>query len=435
MIASNDNTTRTHLVIINSAKGSIESDIEEFISLALSAGAAINDITYVDSRQFYRRSLIGAGKIQEITKQVATKCSDLVVFNHSLTPSQERNLEQAISCRVIDRTRLILDIFAQRAVTKTGKLQVELAQLNHLSTRLIRGWMHLERQKGGIGLRGPGETQLETDRRLIQKRIKSIKKRLKSIETQRQTTRKSRNKIMKSVALVGYTNVGKSTLFNKLTGANILVQDKLFATLDPSFKLIKLPNKRRAILSDTVGFIKDLPYELIDAFLSTLEEVVSADLLIHVLDATDKHVHNHRKSVNEVLGKIGADQIPTIYVYNKTDLLKQNISIIDDRTHLEISAIEGTGIDHLLAIISKHIKPEPVRAVLQIGLKQSRERALIFSHSNVIEECFTDENNLELEVEIDELNLNKLKKNTNISVVKGKLAKEPAKPSKNRSYK
>ena len=435
MIASNDKTTRTHLVIINSARGSIESDIEEFISLALSAGAAINDITYVDSRQFYRRSLIGAGKIQEITKQVATKCSDLVVFNHFLTPSQERNLEQAISCRVIDRTRLILDIFAQRAVTKTGKLQVELAQLNHLSTRLIRGWMHLERQKGGIGLRGPGETQLETDRRLIQKRIKSIKKRLKSIETQRQTTRKSRNKIMKNVALVGYTNVGKSTLFNKLTGANILVQDKLFATLDPSFKLIKLPNKRRAILSDTVGFIKDLPYELIDAFLSTLEEVVSADLLIHVLDATDRHVHNHRKSVNEVLSKIGADQIPTIYVYNKTDLLKQNISIIDDRTHLEISAIEGTGIDHLLAIISKHIKPEPVRAVLQIGLKQSRERALIFSHSNVIEECFTDENNLELEVEIDKLNLNKLKKNTNIRVVKGKLAKEPAKPSKNRSYK
>jgi len=435
MIASNDNTTRTHLVIINSAKGSIESDIEEFFSLVLSAGAAINDITYVDSRRFYRRSLIGAGKIQEITKKVATKCSDLVVFNHSLTPSQERNLEQAISCRVIDRTRLILDIFAQRAVTKTGKLQVELAQLNHLSTRLIRGWMHLERQKGGIGLRGPGETQLETDRRLIQQRIKSIKKRLKSIETQRQTTRKSRNKIMKNVALVGYTNVGKSTLFNKLTGANILVQDKLFATLDPSFKLIKLPHKRRAILSDTVGFIKDLPYELIDAFLSTLEEVVSADLLIHVLDATDRHVHNHRKSVNEVLSEIGADQIPTIYVYNKTDLLKQNIGIIDDKTHLEISAKEGTGIDPLLAIISKHIKPEPVRVVLQIGLEQSRERALIFSHSNVIEECFTNENNLELEVEIDKLNLNKLKKNINIKVVKGTLAEVSAKPSKNRSYK
>ena len=175
-------TTRTHLVIINSARGSIESDIEEFFSLILSAGAAINDITYVDSQRFYRRSLIGSGKIQEIKEQVVTKCSDLVVFNHPLTPSQERNLEQAISCRVIDRTRLILDIFAQRAVTKTGKLQVELAQLNHLSTRLVRGWMHLERQKGGIGLRGPGETQLETDRRLIQQRIKSIKKRLMKIK-------------------------------------------------------------------------------------------------------------------------------------------------------------------------------------------------------------------------------------------------------------
>ena len=435
MIASNDKITRAHLVIINSAKGSIESDVEEFISLVLSAGAAINGITYVDSQRFYRRSLIGSGKIQEIKEQVVTKCSDLVVFNHPLTPSQERNLEQAISCRVIDRTRLILDIFAQRAVTKTGKLQVELAQLNHLSTRLVRGWMHLERQKGGIGLRGPGETQLETDRRLIQQRIKSIKKRLTSIETQRQTTRKSRNKIMKSVALVGYTNVGKSTLFNKLTGANILVQDKLFATLDPSFKLIKLPKKRKAILSDTVGFIKDLPYELIDAFLSTLEEVVNADLLIHVLDATNRHVHQHRKSVHDILSTIGADQIPTIYVYNKTDLLKQNLGIIDNTTHLEISAKAGTGIDNLLAIISKYIQPKPFRAVLRIRLEQSRERSLIFSHSNVIEECFTDENNLELEVEIDELNLNKLKKNTNIKVVKGKLAEQSTSSSKNRSYK
>ena len=435
MIASNDKITRAHLVTINSAKGSIESDVEEFISLILSAGAAINGITYVDSQRFYRRSLIGSGKIQEIKEQVVTKCSDLVVFNHPLTPSQERNLEQAISCRVIDRTRLILDIFAQRAVTKTGKLQVELAQLNHLSTRLVRGWMHLERQKGGIGLRGPGETQLETDRRLIQQRIKSIKKRLTSIETQRQTTRKSRNKIMKSVALVGYTNVGKSTLFNKLTGANILVQDKLFATLDPSFKLIKLPKKRKAILSDTVGFIKDLPYELIDAFLSTLEEVVNADLLIHVLDATNRHVHQHRKSVHDILSTIGADQIPTIYVYNKTDLLKQNLGIIDNTTHLEISAKAGTGIDNLLAIISKYIKPKPFRAVLRIRLEQSRERSLIFSHSNVIEECFTDENNLELEVEIDELNLNKLKKNTNIKVVKGKLAEQSTSSSKNRSYK
>ena len=435
MIASNDKITRAHLVIINSAKGSIESDVEEFISLILSAGAAINGITYVDSQRFYRRSLIGSGKIQEIKEQVVTKCSDLVVFNHPLTPSQERNLEQAISCRVIDRTRLILDIFAQRAVTKTGKLQVELAQLNHLSTRLVRGWMHLERQKGGIGLRGPGETQLETDRRLIQQRIKSIKKRLTSIETQRQTTRKSRNKIMKSVALVGYTNVGKSTLFNKLTGANILVQDKLFATLDPSFKLIKLPKKRKAILSDTVGFIKDLPYELIDAFLSTLEEVVNADLLIHVLDATNRHVHQHRNSVHDILSTIGADQIPTIYVYNKTDLLKQNLGIIDNTTHLEISAKTGTGIDNLLAIISKYIKPKPFRAVLRIRLEQSRERSLIFSHSNVIEECFTDENNLELEVEIDELNLNKLKKNTNIKVVKGKLAEQSTSSSKNRSYK
>jgi len=435
MIVSNEKITKAHLAIINSRRGLIEYDVEEFISLILSAGATINEITYVDTQRFYRRSLIGSGKIQEIKDQVANKCSNLVVFNYPLNPSQERNLEQAIGCRVIDRTRLILDIFAQRAVTKTGKLQVELAQLNHLSTRLIRGWKHLERQKGGIGLRGPGEKQLETDRRLIQQRIKSIKKRLTNIETQRQTTRKSRNKIMKSVALVGYTNVGKSTLFNKLTGANILVEDQLFATLDPSFKLIQLSKKRKAILSDTVGFIKDLPYELIDAFLSTLEEVIDADLLIHVLDATNKHVHQQRKSVNDILSTIGANHIPTIYAYNKTDLLKQKLGIIDNNIHLKISAKEGTGINNLLAVISEYIKPKPFRAFLRIGLEQSRERSLIFSHSNVIEECFTGENNLELEVEINELNLNKLKKNTNIKVVNGKLAEQASSPSKKRSYK
>ena len=408
---------------------------DEFKELVVSSGAEIAREDFSKQSKPTAGLFITKGKAERIKDFVNETESELVIFNHELTPSQERNLENIFKARVLDRTGLILDIFAERASSHIGKLQVELAQLSHLSTRLVRGWSHLERQKGGIGLRGPGETQLETDRRLIQQRIKSIKKRLTSIETQRQTTRKSRNKIMKSVALVGYTNVGKSTLFNKLTGANILVQDKLFATLDPSFKLIKLPKKRKAILSDTVGFIKDLPYELIDAFLSTLEEVVNADLLIHVLDATNRQVHQHRKSVHDILSTIGADQIQTIYVYNKTDLLKQNLGIIDNTTHLEISAKAGTGIDHLLAIISKYIKPKPFRAVLRIRLEQSRERSLIFSHSNVIEECFTDENNLELEVEIDEPNLNKLKKNTNIKVVKGKLVEQSTSSSKNRSYK
>jgi len=414
---------KVHLVIVNSAKGSIESDNEEFISLVLSAGAVINEITYIYARRFFRRSLIGKGKIREIAQQIIVKDSNLVIFNNSLTASQERNLELDLNCRVIDRTRLILDIFAQRAVTNAGKLQVELAQLNHLSTRLIRGWTHLERQKGGIGLRGPGETQLETDRRLIQDRIKSIQKKLIHLETQRKTTRKSRRSIMRSVSLVGYTNVGKSTLFNTLTGAKTLVQDNLFATLDPVFKLIKLPRKRRAILSDTVGFIKDLPHELIDAFLSTLEEVVDADLLIHVLDVTDRHIHSHRRSVKQVLKQIGADHIPVIYVYNKIDLLKQKVNIIDNEVRCEVSAVSGEGVDNLLDIISKQVKPEPVTTVLQIQLHQSRERALIYSHSNVLDECFTDKNTLELKVEIDKRKLEQLKKNINIQLIEGKLAK------------
>jgi GTP-binding protein HflX len=415
---------KVHLVIVNSAKGSIESDNEEFISLVLSAGAVINEITYIYARRFFRRSLIGKGKIREIAQQIIVKDSNLVIFNNSLTASQERNLELDLNCRVIDRTRLILDIFAQRAVTNAGKLQVELAQLNHLSTRLIRGWTHLERQKGGIGLRGPGETQLETDRRLIQDRIKSIQKKLIHLETQRKTTRKSRRSMMRSVSLVGYTNVGKSTLFNTLTGAKTLVQDNLFATLDPVFKLIKLPRKRRAILSDTVGFIKDLPHELIDAFLSTLEEVVDADLLIHVLDVTDRHIHSHRRSVKQVLKQIGADHIPVIYVYNKIDLLKQKVNIIDNEVRCEVSAVSGEGVDNLLDIISKQVKPEPVTTVLQIQLHQSRERALIYSHSNVLDECFTDKNTLELKVEIDKRKLEQLKKNINIQLIEGKLAKE-----------
>ena len=414
---------KVHLVIVNSAKGSIESDNEEFISLVLSAGAVINEITYIYARRFFRRSLIGKGKIREITQQIIVKDSDLVIFNNSLTASQERNLELDFDCRVIDRTRLILDIFAQRAVTNAGKLQVELAQLNHLSTRLIRGWTHLERQKGGIGLRGPGETQLETDRRLIQYRIKSIQKKLIHLETQRKTTRKSRRSMMRSVSLVGYTNVGKSTLFNTLTGAETLVQDNLFATLDPVFKLIKLPKKRRVILGDTVGFIKDLPHELIDAFLSTLEEVVDADLLIHVLDVTDRYVHSHRRSVKQVLKLIGADHIPVIYVYNKIDLLKQKVNIIDNEVRCEVSAVSGEGIDDLLDIISKHIKPEPIITVVQIQLHQSRERALIYSHSNVLDECFADKNTLELTVEIDKRKLEQLKKSINIQLIEGKLAK------------
>ena len=431
MIELKEKSTNAHLVIIRSSKGSVEYDNEEFISLTLSTGAAVKGITYVDARKFIRSSLIGKGKMKEIKDEVDLNCSDLIVFNYSLSASQERNLEQYFKIRVIDRTRLILDIFAQRARTNTGKLQVELAQLTHLSTRLIRGWTHLERQKGGIGLRGPGETQLETDRRLIQNRIKSIKTKLEKIRTQRQTTRKSRNKVMKNVALVGYTNAGKTTLFNTLCGANAVVEDKLFATLDPLFRPIDLPKNRKAILSDTVGFIKELPSELIEAFLSTLEEVSNADVLIHVLDVSDRFMFENKKSVNEVLSTIGADKIPVINVYNKIDLMKEKINLINDVNNIQISAQDGVGIENLLHSISKKIKPEPITALIRININQSKERALIYSQSSVIVENMIDNNLLEMTVEIDIKSLKKMKKYINIDVVESKLHVSEQKLKKN----
>jgi GTP-binding protein HflX len=273
---------KSYLVIINSPKGSIKNDNEEFISLTLSAGTVISGITYVNIKKFNRNTLIGKGKLQSIKEDLEAVDIDLIIFNKDLIASQERNLEKILKYPVIDRSRLILDIFARRAQTNSGKLQVELAQLKHLSTRLIRGWTHLERQKGGIGLRGPGEKQLETDRRLLQERIRSIELKLKKIHTQRKTNRKSRNKVMKNVALVGYTNAGKSTLFNSLSNSKTFVADKMFATLDPIFRPISISKNRRVVISDTVGFIRELPSELIEAFLSTLEEVTKMLLLIQM---------------------------------------------------------------------------------------------------------------------------------------------------------
>ena len=300
---------KTYLVVVNSPRGSIEGDNEEFISLTLSTGSSISGITYVNSKVFNRNTLIGKGKIESIKKDLERIEADLIIFNRGLSASQERNLEKILKIPVIDRSRLILNIFAKRAKTNSGKLQVELAQLKHLSTRLVRGWTHLERQKGGIGLRGPGEKQLETDRRLLNKRIKSIESKLRKLRTQRLTNRKSRNKLMKNIALVGYTNAGKSTLFNTLSDSNTLVADKMFATLEPVFRPINISKKRKVVISDTVGFIRELPKELIEAFLSTLEEVSSADLILHVLDSSDRSMLQHKQSVEKILKQIGADQI------------------------------------------------------------------------------------------------------------------------------
>lgn len=410
------------MVIINSPKGSIENDNEEFISLTLSAGTVISGITYVNIKKFNRNTLIGKGKLQSIKEDLEAVDIDLIIFNKDLIASQERNLEKILKYPVIDRSRLILDIFARRAQTNSGKLQVELAQLKHLSTRLIRGWTHLERQKGGIGLRGPGEKQLETDRRLLQERIRSIELKLKKIHTQRKTNRKSRNKVMKNVALVGYTNAGKSTLFNSLSNSKTFVADKMFATLDPIFRPISISKNRRVVISDTVGFIRELPSELIEAFLSTLEEISDADLLIHVLDSSDRFMHQNKQSVESILKQIGADQIPTIYAYNKIDLVKKGLDLLNTYQHIEVSAKEGIGTETLIESIALMINPQPIKTILRINVNESKIRAQIYSIANVIQECLINENTLELTVEIDERNLLRLKKNKKIKAIESKLS-------------
>jgi len=421
-LKTSNHKIKSYLVIINSPKGSIENDNEEFISLTLSAGTVIGGITYVNIKEFNRNTLIGKGKLQLIKEDLEAVDIDLIIFNKNLIASQERNLEKILKYPVIDRSRLILEIFARRAQTNSGKLQVELAQLKHLSTRLIRGWTHLERQKGGIGLRGPGEKQLETDRRLLQARIRSIELKLEKIRTQRKTNRKSRNKVMKNVALVGYTNAGKSTLFNSLSNSKTFVADKMFATLDPVFRPISISKNRRVVISDTVGFIRELPTELIEAFLSTLEEVSDADLLIHVLDSSDRFMHQNKQSVERILKQIGADQIPTIYAYNKIDLVKNNLDLLNTQQHIEVSAKENIGTEKLIESIALMINPQPIKAILRINVNESKIRAQIYSIANVIQECLINENTLELTVEIDKRNLLRLKKDKKIKAIESKLS-------------
>jgi GTPase len=296
--------------------------VNEFQELALAAGA--KPMHFITGRQKapFAKYFVGLGKVEEIRTAITIHQTGLVIFNHDLSPSQERNLEQRLHCRVLGRIGLILDIFAQRARTFEGKLQIKLAQLHHTSTRLIRGWTHLERQRGGIGLRGPGETQLESDKRLIRQQIKVIKKRLAKVQKQRAQSQRARRKSqLAHISLIGYTNSGKSTLFNSLTGASVLAADQPFATLDPSIRSLRTLNGKTAILADTVGFIRQLPHDLIEAFSATLEETREADLLLHVVDATSTDKQERAQAVHHVLKQIQADQIPQLIVYNKIDLL------------------------------------------------------------------------------------------------------------------
>ena len=381
------------LVHIEDQTLDINNSKEEFQDLAKSANINILETIYFSNKNknIGIKYYIGSGEAKIIHDNVVKSGAKLVIFNVDLSPSQERNLELLLSARVLDRTGLILDIFSQRAFSHEGKLQVELAQLNYLSTRLVRGWSHLERQKGGIGLRGPGETQLETDRRLLRARIKTIKKRLIKVSNQRKL---SRNKRLKQniprISIVGYTNAGKSTLFNTLTGMNTLSEDKLFATLDPIHRKLDLDFKKKSVISDTVGFIRGLPHHLVESFKSTLSEVAESNLLLHVIDLSDDNFLSYLDEVNNVLDSIGVKNIPKILVFNKIDqnYNPENFLHLQKDSFCYISAKTGYGINDLKKLISKRLFDNYEFASLDLSINQINIRSSIYENCNVIDETF-----------------------------------------------
>lgn len=336
----------------------------EFSDLALAAGAQIVGEILAKRAAPDPKFFVGSGKVEQIKAIVVEQCANVVLVDHGLSPAQERNLERALQCRVLDRTGLILDIFAQRARSYEGKLQVELAQLRHLTSRLVRGWTHLERQRGGIGLRGPGETQLEMDRRLIGIRIKQLKKRLEKVDKQRQGQRRARQKSrLATASLVGYTNAGKSTLFNAVARADVFVANQLFATLDPTLRRVNLPESDPVILADTVGFVRELPHSLVAAFHATLQESREADLLLHVIDASDPLRDQKVVQVDAVLKEIGAESVPQLYVFNKIDIVEGAEPKLDRGAdgmpiRVWVSAASGAGLDLLRGALAERLYGE-----------------------------------------------------------------------------
>ncbi len=400
-------------LLVNTSSGAAvpRDQVAELDELARSAGAlpvakfsAVRDAP--DPRYY-----IGSGKAEEIRSAIVLHDVELVIFDRTLSPSQERNLERLFKCRVLDRTGLILDIFAQRAQSFEGKLQVELAQLRHLSTRLVRGWTHLERQKGGIGLRGPGETQLETDRRLINNRIRSLKAAIDRIGVQRDQQRGSRAE-MPVVSLVGYTNAGKSTLFNRLTAEETYAADKLFATLDTTLRRLVLPQGPDALLADTVGFVRDLPHELIAAFRATLQETREATVLLHVVDAADENRGERIVQVQETLRQVEAADVPQIMVYNKCDLSDEPARVDRDSEgrvrRVWVSALEGSGIDDLLEVIAESLSAGKRQLTLRLPPSAGRLRARLFAEGAVRREAALDDGGQEVDVLIAESRLRQL---------------------------
>ncbi len=380
--------------------------LSEFRELAISAGAEPVAMVSGTRRKPDPKYFIGTGKADEVLALIEHEQAELVLVDAPLAPSQERNLERLLKCRVLDRTGLILDIFAQRATSHEGRLQVELAQLRHLSTRLVRGWTHLERQKGGIGLRGPGETQLETDRRLLAARIKQLNKRLDKVQNQREQSRRSRRKAeVPTVSLVGYTNAGKSTLFNRLTESGVYAADQLFATLDPTLRRLVLPDTGTIILADTVGFIRNLPHDLVAAFRSTLEETRQADLLLHVIDASNENYPQQIEQVNAVLKEIGADNVPQIEVFNKVDLLTGHPARLDHNEDGQVrrawcSAQTGEGMELLQTALDQCFSADQLHEWIRVPAANGRLRARLFDLGKVLKEQVEENGDLLLEVEL-----------------------------------
>ena len=419
----NESKILNEVIIVNSSLGNLinlnaNEIFSEFKELVSSTSAEIIDEFNFHQKTINAKYFIGKGKLEEIKNTLIQHNCSLVIFNHDLSPSQERNIESFLNSRVLDRTGLILDIFARRASSHIGKMQVELAQLSHLSTRLVRGWSHLERQKGGIGLRGPGETQLETDRRLISNRIKGIKKRLIKSHKQKNLNRYSRKKGRNHiVGIVGYTNAGKTTLFNQLTGSSEFEADKMFATLDTVTRKNLTPGSESIIYIDTVGFISDLPTSLIESFKATLDDLKSADLLLHVVDINDRAFENKVFEVNKILVDIGAEDIPQIFVKNKVDLAKNiDFEINNVVNSVNVSAKEGIGIELLKDLVSNHANRGLFKGKLFIDFKNPNIRAKCFKTAKIIKEISTN-TGWEIELIIGNYDLKKLLNSDDIKII------------------
>lgn len=412
---------RAILIHVDFPESDHREDPAEFEELVVSAGAEPAIFIKASRTTPHSKYFVGTGKLEEIRLAVEEHEADVVLFNHALSPSQERNIEATIECRVLDRTGLILDIFAQRARTHEGKLQVELAQLQYQSTRLVRGWTHLERQKGGIGLRGPGETQLETDRRLLRVRISTIHKKLAKVQTQRNQSRRARARSdIPSVSLVGYTNAGKSTLFNHLTDSGVYAADQLFATLDPTLRRLNLPDMGEIVLADTVGFIRHLPHKLVEAFKATLQETEEADLLLHVVDCADEDRLGNIEQVENVLDEIGSSDIPRLEIYNKIDLLDDFSPAIerDDEgkpVRVWVSAKTGKGTALILAALTELLGDDIIAQKVVLEPHESGLRAALYEQNAVLSENYDEHGHVELEIRLQKKDFKQLLKRFDLS--------------------